>query len=434
MATQYSEENAKTFNVKLINDEYKLVTKKYDWECLECKNIFSMSWDYMRTTFRPCNFCGSQNQDESLVRHFLRFVFGEEYFFNTVRPDFLQTDLQKIPLELDGYEESLALAFEYQGLHHYQDKVYEKTSLEEVQKKDAIKKEICEKNGITLLVIPYFSRRLYEGKIQKLKNILLKSNKYPPGKESFLRGDETPVFEFKAGLLKWQLKLYELAEKLGYKVLYLPTIKTAKAQITCKNNHLLEFTPNYFLRCHVSCRKCNIRQIDVENVLAIARKYKTRKEFSIKESNLYQLVRKHNLSEILDQVWPKKRKEYTDELLIGMSKKYKSPFEWEKDDRNGYTAATSREQLWEKIKETWPKKPAKEPPPPKIKKDYHADYLVKLQTYLSQYNIICHEIYLKNERRVGLFESEGKKWEQRVNHLIRRIKNDLKKKTLPLAA
>ena len=61
-------------------------------------------------------------------------------------------------LELDGYNKSLNLAFEYQGAQHYNFTPYFHKTQEHFADqvyRDQLKKEICEQQGITLIVIPY---------------------------------------------------------------------------------------------------------------------------------------------------------------------------------------------------------------------------------------------------------------------------------------
>ena len=68
-------------------------------------------------------------------------------------------------LELDGYNEDLGIAFEYNGPQHYKLEFYMKVyklskdvalrRLQRQQQNDQIKKELCIKKGIVLIVIPF---------------------------------------------------------------------------------------------------------------------------------------------------------------------------------------------------------------------------------------------------------------------------------------
>ena len=84
-----------------------------------------------------------------------------EYFFDKpfkkVRPSWIKTD-ENICLELDGYNEELKLAFEYNGIQHYEyiDFFHKgQESFEKRQEYDIFKEEMCVQNDVTLIVIPY---------------------------------------------------------------------------------------------------------------------------------------------------------------------------------------------------------------------------------------------------------------------------------------
>jgi len=60
-------------------------------------------------------------------------------------------------MELDIYFPEHALAFEYQGEHHYQS-IYRFGNLQAIQSRDAEKKKTCLAKGITLIEIPYWTK------------------------------------------------------------------------------------------------------------------------------------------------------------------------------------------------------------------------------------------------------------------------------------
>jgi hypothetical protein len=77
--------------------------------------------------------------------------------FPSVRPDFLRYKTGK-NLELDGYNESLGLAFEYQGVQHrkYCPGLFHRDHSDFVnqQERDAFKKRTCEALGVRVIYIP----------------------------------------------------------------------------------------------------------------------------------------------------------------------------------------------------------------------------------------------------------------------------------------
>jgi len=116
-----------------------------------------------------CKDCLKKN--ESQCRKEMEFIFGAE--FPTVRPDWLLND-EGNRLELDGFNEDLKIAFEYNGQQHYEHIDFFHPSEEDfkrLQHHDEIKRNACEDNGITLIEIPYTtpSERLQDYIIEKAR-------------------------------------------------------------------------------------------------------------------------------------------------------------------------------------------------------------------------------------------------------------------------
>ena len=66
------------------------------------------------------------------------------------KPEWLRSPLTGRPLELDGYNQDLKVAFEYQGPYHYQ---LGDTSQ---KRRDEIKVQKCTENNVILIRIPYW--------------------------------------------------------------------------------------------------------------------------------------------------------------------------------------------------------------------------------------------------------------------------------------
>ena len=79
--------------------------------------------------------------------------------FVKVRPDFLKNPVTGNNLELDHFNEEMRLAVEYNGEQHYNMNGFmhknNKDRFHNQKYRDYIKKDFCEKNGITLIVVPY---------------------------------------------------------------------------------------------------------------------------------------------------------------------------------------------------------------------------------------------------------------------------------------
>ena len=96
------------------------------------------------------------SQGEFVCRVTLEAIF--QLPFNKAEPDFLKSTLSAKNLELDGYNEQLKLAFEYNGIQHYVFPNYWHKSYEQFErqiKHDRYKRAICPRLGVTLLIIPY---------------------------------------------------------------------------------------------------------------------------------------------------------------------------------------------------------------------------------------------------------------------------------------
>lgn len=97
-----------------------------------------------------------RSSKESQCRLIFEKLFGEK--FPTKRPDFLRNPETGKNLELDGYNESLQLAFEYDGEHHMIfPNTFHKTKydFDKQQERDKFKREVCKNRDITLITIPH---------------------------------------------------------------------------------------------------------------------------------------------------------------------------------------------------------------------------------------------------------------------------------------
>lgn len=103
------------------------------------KDIFQGVW---------CKLCNCRIAEEA-SRQYLEKIFDNK--FPSIRPSWLKSSVTGMNLELDGYCAELNLAFEHQGHHHYLDSY---GNLDRVQRNDKLKKEMCDKIGIKLIIIP----------------------------------------------------------------------------------------------------------------------------------------------------------------------------------------------------------------------------------------------------------------------------------------
>lgn len=101
-----------------------------------------------------------ESKGEAECRKVLEVIFKKP--FPKARPSLLKNPVTSEEsdnnLELDCYNSELKLAVEYNGIQHYKYSPYFHKSREAFHNqkyRDYMKKTICEKNGITLIEVPY---------------------------------------------------------------------------------------------------------------------------------------------------------------------------------------------------------------------------------------------------------------------------------------
>jgi hypothetical protein len=125
--------------------------------CRKCDASWSRSWNYIIETNGSCPSCTPVVcHSEAEVRKVIEELTG--WKFPKFRPAFLR-GLNGGSLELDGYNEEHKVAFEYQGLQHYQLCYYNRfdpQKLKEQKRRDWRKKYQCWYHGVHLIRIPYW--------------------------------------------------------------------------------------------------------------------------------------------------------------------------------------------------------------------------------------------------------------------------------------
>lgn len=96
------------------------------------------------------------SKGERMCKETMEKFYGAK--FENVRPSWLKNPETGRALELDCYNENLKIAVEYNGEQHYKWPNFTNQSKEEFinqTRRDMLKAELCEKNGIYLIVVPY---------------------------------------------------------------------------------------------------------------------------------------------------------------------------------------------------------------------------------------------------------------------------------------
>jgi hypothetical protein len=138
---------------EFLSKKFTTVNDHYLWKCIDPSHkswATSMSNVFNNNTW--CPECGNSTYyKENNTRVILEYLLG--FNLNKARPSWIINPETDHSLELDGYNEEHKFAFEFQGRHHFEDNVYDGSNLEDIIKKDKIKKKSCEDNGVYLFVI-----------------------------------------------------------------------------------------------------------------------------------------------------------------------------------------------------------------------------------------------------------------------------------------
>lgn len=127
---------------------------KFKWKCGKCKSIFEMDITHV-TRPQWCPSC-TEGESEQICRGFFERIFKAK--FPKLRPNWLINSFSRGQMHLDGYNKNLKLAFEFNGPQHYL--LYPKyhKCIEDFtaqQERDKIKSELCKKNCVILITVPY---------------------------------------------------------------------------------------------------------------------------------------------------------------------------------------------------------------------------------------------------------------------------------------
>ena len=162
---EFIEKEYKKNNIILLT-QYINGSTKNKLRCIECNHI----WASMYITLRKnagCPECNSQGgKQELLWKGKLEEFFGCEFIKVRCSGEnnipLIRFPKTNYPAELDGYNDELKIAFEYQGIQHYEEgekiPFHTKETILETQKRDVYKVQRCEELGIKLIIIPYYTK------------------------------------------------------------------------------------------------------------------------------------------------------------------------------------------------------------------------------------------------------------------------------------
>lgn len=142
----------------LIEHDYKNLESRWNRHPPKRSSEYSSSSTQSKASTRTPEVTRRHRESngEHICRKVLTKIYKQE--FSSCRPDFLKNPRTRRNLELDGYNEKLGIAFEYNGAQHYEfPNRYHKNQqeFEEQVKRDRWKLDQCEYNGIYLIRVPY---------------------------------------------------------------------------------------------------------------------------------------------------------------------------------------------------------------------------------------------------------------------------------------
>lgn len=139
------ERGGECLSTEYINDNTKLLLKcsnNHQWEASHYSIKYSKSW---------CPSCNIFYIREEICRQIFEIMFNKKFL--KIRPDWLLS-FKNNPLELDGYNEELNIAFEHNGKQHYEDvRIFGCSKT--LRLNDKLKIKQCNKKGVRLIIIPY---------------------------------------------------------------------------------------------------------------------------------------------------------------------------------------------------------------------------------------------------------------------------------------
>ncbi|MCG2720071.1 MAG: hypothetical protein L6266_05090, partial [Nanoarchaeota archaeon] len=263
-------EFAKKKKGKCLSKEYTNNRTRLKWECKN-KHIWEARPLNVINLGRWCPIC-SQGVSERICRDIFETIFKKN--FPKSRPKWLKNK-RKYQMELDGFCKSLNLAFEYQGIQHFEENFFfhKKFTLKQRKSDDKEKRKLCKLHNIKLIIVPFKIKQEDQPKyiIEKCKQLGIKVPKITPNLNDCLKNIYAPE------ILK---EMKELAKKRGGKCLSKNYINSQhKLKWKCnKCGHKWGALVDNIKNKKSWCQKCAIKKIankrkdSIENMQEIAKK------------------------------------------------------------------------------------------------------------------------------------------------------------------
>jgi len=151
---------AKERGGECLSKTYNNQKQKLKFKC-ENGHIFKKDASAIKNTPQWCPVC-TQHIGERFCKVAFETIFKVE--FGNAWPDWLRNSRNQ-PMEFDGYNDAIKVAFEHQGEQHYSTKTHwitTKAKLEQRKKDDRRKYYLARKNNVHLFRIPQVPQRISE--------------------------------------------------------------------------------------------------------------------------------------------------------------------------------------------------------------------------------------------------------------------------------
>lgn len=143
---------AQSMGGECLSKEYINCYDDLLWKCGVCR----FTWKATPNNVRRgtwCPYC--IHKSENFCRKIIEGFFNAK--FTKIRPLWLRNTVTNKKMELDGFNEKLKIAFEYNGQQHYSFTPPFHASIEDLKEgiqRDRLKRRLCKKNGVLLITIP----------------------------------------------------------------------------------------------------------------------------------------------------------------------------------------------------------------------------------------------------------------------------------------
>ena len=254
-----------------ISNQYNGILKKLMWRC-KSKHEWPATPNDIFNNESGCPECRYHKNEAKI-----KFIFEEYFGLEFRKKSKIKTNSGKL-IELDGYNSSLQLAFEYDGIQHYKYvPFFHKNNIANFkiqQLSDSLKTKYCKENGIHLIRIPYTVQN------DELANYII--SKFPAKSEKDLERIISIINSYGKNSNQLNPIRKELAKKGLELISDVYTMSTDKNLIVKCNTCQYTFTTNKNnIFKNNGCGKCSgvfafsmedIKKIALDNSLALISK------------------------------------------------------------------------------------------------------------------------------------------------------------------